>query len=79
MNGTSIPGYETLASTRLNYAGFETRIIPLRQTGLRLLRPHRKIRRAGQFRKQHHPERYGHVTGQSHPLTRTRTVPHNIS
>ena len=28
MNGTSIPGYETLASTRLNYAGFETRIIP---------------------------------------------------
>jgi len=28
MNGTSIPGYETLASTRLNYAGFETHIIP---------------------------------------------------
>jgi LCP family protein required for cell wall assembly len=28
MNGTSIPGYETLASTRLNYAGFETSIIP---------------------------------------------------
>jgi hypothetical protein len=28
MNGTSIPGYETLASTRLNYAGYETRIIP---------------------------------------------------
>jgi LCP family protein required for cell wall assembly len=28
MNGTSIPGYETLASTRLNYAGFETRIVP---------------------------------------------------
>ena len=28
MNGTSIPGYEELASTRLNYAGFETRIIP---------------------------------------------------
>lgn len=27
MNGTSIPGYETLASTRLNYAGFETHII----------------------------------------------------
>jgi hypothetical protein len=28
MNGTSIPGYETLASTRLNYAGFETSIVP---------------------------------------------------
>ncbi len=28
MNGTSVPGYETLASTRLNYAGYETRIIP---------------------------------------------------
>jgi len=28
MNGTSIPGYEALASTRLNYAGFETRVIP---------------------------------------------------
>ena len=28
MNGTSIPGYEELASTRLNYAGFETHIIP---------------------------------------------------
>ena len=28
MNGTSIPGYEELASTRLNYAGFETKIIP---------------------------------------------------
>ncbi|MEW6285627.1 MAG: LCP family protein [Chloroflexota bacterium] len=28
MNGTSIPGYETLASTRLNYAGYETRIVP---------------------------------------------------
>ena len=28
MNGTSIAGYETLASTRLNYAGYETRIIP---------------------------------------------------
>ena len=27
MNGTSIPGYEMLASTRLNYAGFETRIV----------------------------------------------------
>ena len=28
MNGTSIPGYETLASNRLNYAGYETRIVP---------------------------------------------------
>jgi len=28
MNGTSIPGYETLASNRLNYAGYETKIIP---------------------------------------------------
>ena len=28
MNGTSIPGYETLASTRLNYASFETHIVP---------------------------------------------------
>ncbi|NJC97840.1 MAG: hypothetical protein FIB03_16135, partial [Anaerolineae bacterium] len=28
MNGTSIPGYETLAATRLNYAGYETRIVP---------------------------------------------------
>ncbi|HSL46267.1 MAG TPA: LCP family protein [Anaerolineales bacterium] len=28
MNGTSIQGYETLAATRLNYAGYETRIIP---------------------------------------------------
>jgi len=28
MNGTSIAGYEALASTRLNYAGYETRIIP---------------------------------------------------
>lgn len=28
MNGTSIPGYEELASTRLNYAGYETHIIP---------------------------------------------------
>jgi len=27
MNGTSIPGYEELASTRLNYAGYETTII----------------------------------------------------
>jgi hypothetical protein len=28
MNGTSIPGYDELAATRLNYAGFETNIIP---------------------------------------------------
>ncbi len=28
MNGTSIPGYETLAANRLNYAGYETHIIP---------------------------------------------------
>ncbi len=28
MNGTSIPGYETLAATRLNYAGYETHILP---------------------------------------------------
>ncbi|MGE5462507.1 MAG: LCP family protein [Syntrophothermus sp.] len=28
MNGTSIPGYANLAATRLNYAGFETNIIP---------------------------------------------------
>lgn len=28
MNGTSIAGYEALASNRLNYAGYETRIIP---------------------------------------------------
>ena len=28
MNGTSIAGYETLAATRLNYAGYETKIIP---------------------------------------------------
>jgi len=28
MNGTAIPGYETLASNRLNYAGYETHIIP---------------------------------------------------
>ncbi|HXF86411.1 MAG TPA: LCP family protein [Anaerolineales bacterium] len=28
MNGTSIPGYEALAASRLNYAGFETRIVP---------------------------------------------------
>lgn len=28
MNGTSNPGFETLATTRLNYAGYETNIIP---------------------------------------------------
>jgi LCP family protein required for cell wall assembly len=28
MNGTSLPGYDTLASTRLNYAGYETHILP---------------------------------------------------
>ena len=28
MNGTSIPGYETLAATRLNYAGYETHVLP---------------------------------------------------
>jgi LCP family protein required for cell wall assembly len=28
MNGTSIAGYDTLASNRLNYAGYETRILP---------------------------------------------------
>jgi polyisoprenyl-teichoic acid--peptidoglycan teichoic acid transferase len=28
MNGTSIAGYDTLAATRLNYAGYETNIIP---------------------------------------------------
>ncbi len=28
MNGTSINGYDTLAATRLNYAGYETNIIP---------------------------------------------------
>lgn len=28
MNGTSTAGYETLAATRLNYAGYETTIIP---------------------------------------------------
>jgi LCP family protein required for cell wall assembly len=28
MNGTSVYGYETLASTRLNYAGYETHILP---------------------------------------------------
>jgi hypothetical protein len=28
MNGTTISGYDTLAATRLNYAGYETHIIP---------------------------------------------------
>jgi hypothetical protein len=28
MNGTSIEGYEELAATRLNYAGYETNIVP---------------------------------------------------
>jgi len=28
MNGTSIAGYEALATSRLNYAGYETNIIP---------------------------------------------------
>ena len=28
MNGTSVVGYESLAVSRLNYAGYETRIIP---------------------------------------------------
>jgi LCP family protein required for cell wall assembly len=28
MNGTSITGYETLAASRLNYAGYETNILP---------------------------------------------------
>jgi LCP family protein required for cell wall assembly len=28
MNGTSISGYDTLAATRLNYAGYETHIVP---------------------------------------------------
>ncbi len=28
MNGTSITGYDTLAATRLNYAGYETHIVP---------------------------------------------------
>jgi hypothetical protein len=28
MNGTSIAGYDALAATRLNYAGYETHIIP---------------------------------------------------
>jgi hypothetical protein len=28
MNGTAIEGHETLAATRLNYAGYETHIVP---------------------------------------------------
>lgn len=32
MNGTTIPGYETLAANRLNYAGYETHIIPSDRT-----------------------------------------------
>ena len=28
MNGTSIAGYEQLATSRLNYAGYETHVIP---------------------------------------------------
>jgi hypothetical protein len=28
MNGTTITGYETLAAERLNYAGYETHIVP---------------------------------------------------
>jgi polyisoprenyl-teichoic acid--peptidoglycan teichoic acid transferase len=32
MNGTTIPGYETLAAERLNYAGFETHIVPSDRT-----------------------------------------------
>ena len=28
MNGTSVAGYESLATSRLNYAGYETRIVP---------------------------------------------------
>ncbi|HET9590699.1 MAG TPA: LCP family protein [Anaerolineales bacterium] len=28
MNGTSIPGFEQLATSRLNYAGYETHIVP---------------------------------------------------
>ncbi len=32
MNGTSIEGYETLAANRLNYAGYETNIIPSDRT-----------------------------------------------
>src|SRR5215216_3099704 len=32
MNGTTIAGYETLAASRLNYAGYETHIIPSDRT-----------------------------------------------
>jgi LCP family protein required for cell wall assembly len=32
MNGTTIEGYETLAASRLNYAGYETHIIPADRT-----------------------------------------------
>jgi polyisoprenyl-teichoic acid--peptidoglycan teichoic acid transferase len=32
MNGTTIPGYETLAAERLNYAGYETHIVPSDRT-----------------------------------------------
>src|SRR5215208_6953472 len=32
MNGTSIAGYDNLAATRLNYAGYETHIIPSDRT-----------------------------------------------
>jgi len=32
MNGTSIAGYDSLAATRLNYAGYETHIIPSDRT-----------------------------------------------
>jgi hypothetical protein len=32
MNGTTIEGYETLAANRLNYAGYETNIIPADRT-----------------------------------------------
>jgi LCP family protein required for cell wall assembly len=28
MNGTSVAGYEALATSRLNYAGYETRVVP---------------------------------------------------
>jgi LCP family protein required for cell wall assembly len=32
MNGTTISGYDTLAATRLNYAGYETHIVPSDRT-----------------------------------------------
>jgi hypothetical protein len=32
MNGTSIDGYDTLAASRLHYAGYETRIVPSDRT-----------------------------------------------